>query len=265
MDGLTLSDSQAYRLAAERLMSGQDLYPPPQSQDEAFRYAPWFAAAWVPITVLPRVVGDLAWFGLLIIASILSTLPLLMSRHRAGVLLGLLGAAMLLWTSARGNVHPLVMLALVHGVERRSGPLWIALAASIKAVPILFVLLFVARREWGKVLLTLVLGAVLVAPMPLLGWELVSTDPGQSLSLYNLASPTIWAVTAALALMLATALGIRKSRYVSVAAAGAAILVLPRLLLYDVTYLLVSPHRPARAAADQASGLAQRTEMLPTC
>ena len=43
--GLTLSDADAYRQAADRLLAGEDLYVQAETQDEAFRYAPWFAAA----------------------------------------------------------------------------------------------------------------------------------------------------------------------------------------------------------------------------
>ena len=46
--GLNFSDADAYRLAADRLVAGQDIYVQATNQDEAFRYAPWFAVAWIP-------------------------------------------------------------------------------------------------------------------------------------------------------------------------------------------------------------------------
>ena len=45
INGFNLSDANAYRAAAQRLLAGQDIYVLPANQDEAFRYAPWFAVA----------------------------------------------------------------------------------------------------------------------------------------------------------------------------------------------------------------------------
>ena len=239
IDGFTLSDSHAYRVAAERLLAGADLYQPASTQDEAFRYAPWFAAAWIPLAALPKILGDWLWATALIVASVFAVMPL--ARHSGLIpkLLAVLGATVLLWTSARGNVHPLVMVALVHGLNRPSGPIWLALAASLKAVPILFVLVYVARREWWRAVWTVAIAAALVAPMPLLGWEPDSVQPGPSISLYYQVSPTAWLVVAAIAILAAVVIAIRLPRIAATAAAVAAILALPRLLLYDLTYLLV--------------------------
>ena len=176
--GLTLSDADAYRQAADRLLAGEDLYVQAETQDEAFRYAQWFAAAWVPLAAIPDAIGDLIWVAVLLAASIIAVVPIARQRYLAARLLALFGGAMLVWTSARGNVHPLVMLALIHGIDRRSGPVWIALSASVKAVPILFILVYVVRREWSRVTITLLITAILVIPMPLLGWEASTTDPG---------------------------------------------------------------------------------------
>ncbi len=249
VDGFTLSDAAAYRTAAERLLAGQDIYTLPQSQDEAFRYAPWFAAAWIPITALPRGIGNALWAGLLLLASVAAVVPLARGGTLSARLIALLGGTVLIWTAARGNVHPLVMLALIQGMPRRSGPLWVALAASLKAVPILFVLVYLARREWWRAAATIGLTAVLVAPMPLLGWELGSVKPGESISLYYLASPLAWAAVALLGLVIAVMVAWRRPGWAATAAGLAAILALPRLLLYDLTYLLVG----AREADERLS------------
>jgi len=238
-DGFTLSDAHAYRAAADRLVAGADLYQPSTTQDEAFRYAPWFAGAWIPIAALPKFLGDWLWAALLLVAGVVAVLPLARRNDLLSRLVAILGATVLLWTSARGNVHPLVMVALVHGIDRRSGPVWIALAASLKAVPILFVLVYLARREWWRALWTLAIAAALVAPMPLLGWEPDSVQPGPSLSLYFQISPAAWLVVAGIAVVAAVVVAIRAPRLAAMAAATAAILALPRLLLYDLTYLLV--------------------------
>ncbi|MDP9250852.1 MAG: glycosyltransferase 87 family protein [Chloroflexota bacterium] len=243
-NGFSLTDANAYRLAAERLIHGQNIYAQAPNQDEAFRYAPWFAVAWVPIAALPKAAGDALWLIALAGASVVAVLPLARQASLAARLLAALGVSMLLWTTARGNVHPLVMLALIHGLERRAGPLWVALAASIKAVPILFVLIYLAKREWWRAILTVAITALLVLPMPFLGWHLGTVDAGESLSLYYLVSPVAWAVVAVVAVLTATAIALRAPRYAPFAAAVAAILSLPRLLLYDLTYVLVGAGEP---------------------
>ena len=238
-NGFTLSDSNAYRLAAQRLLSGENIYALPPNQDEAFRYAPWFAATWIPLAALPRTLGDALWTAMLVLASVLAVLPLARRALLSARLFAILAGTILLWTAARGNVHPLVMLALVKGLDRRSGPLWVALAASLKAVPILFALVYLARREWWRALGTVAIFAVLVAPMPLLGWRIDTVQAGASLSLYDQVSPVAWGIAAAVAVTLALWVAWRRPRYASLAAAIAAIVALPRLLLYDLTYLLV--------------------------
>jgi hypothetical protein len=240
VNGFTLSDAHAYRVAADRLLAGADLYQPAATQDEAFRYAPWFAAVWIPIAALPQPIGNGLWAAILIAASVVAVLPLARRVNLISRLLAILGGSVLLWTSARGNVHPLVVVALIHGLDRRSGPVWIALAASLKAVPILFVLVYVARREWMPVLWTLAIAAALVAPMPFLGWEAETAQPGPSLSLYYQVSPLIWLLVAGTAAVVALIVALRAPRFAAWASGGAAILALPRLLLYDLTYFLVA-------------------------
>lgn len=261
INGLSLSDADAYRLAANRLLHGEDIYVQAPNQDEAFRYAPWFAVAWIPIAALPELASDALWAVALTVASIVAVLPLARQPSLSARLLAILGASILFWTTARGNVHPLVMVALIHGIDRRSGPLWIAVSASLKAVPILFVLVYVARREWWRAAMALGVTAVLVLPMPFLGWELGTVDAGASLSLYSLVSPIAWAGVACISIVVAVALALLLPRFAATAAATAAILSLPRLLLYDVTYLLVGANDGIRgrtrdhvAASRRASG-----------
>lgn len=250
-NGFTLSDAHAYRAVAQRLLAGTDLYPPAATQDEAFRYAPWFAVAWVPIAALPPTVGDLLWAVALAVASIVAVVPLARRRDLASRLLAILGGTMLLWTAARGNVHPLLMVALIHGLDRRSGPIWVAAAASLKAVPILFVLVYLARREWWRAGLTVAITLALVLPMPLLGWEFDTVQAGESISLYHQASPMAWAIVVVVALLIGMGIAWRAPRHAAPAAAAAAILALPRLLLYDLTYLLVGAASTGSRALDR--------------
>lgn len=248
--GWTGEDTMAYWQAALRIREGQALYPayPDPGASEVYRYAPWFAYVWVPLTYLPKAWVVVGWTVLLVVGSVAAVAGLARERGLAPRLLALLFGSMLIWTAARGNVQPLMIWALVAGLPRRSGPLWIGLAASLKAVPIAFVLVYVARRDWRAAGLSLAITILLVAPMPLMGWSPI--DPGPSLSLYHQVSPVAWAVAAAAVTLVAILIAIRQSRYAQVAAGLAAILALPRLLLYDVTFLAPSAVRLEHADAD---------------
>ncbi|HEX6139814.1 MAG TPA: glycosyltransferase 87 family protein [Candidatus Limnocylindria bacterium] len=237
----SVEDADAYLAAATRLLHGQELYPPALVPDPplAYRGAPWFVAAWVPLTFLPRFVVDVAWSGVLLALSAWTVAPLIRERRLPGIALGVLCAGLLVWTSSRGNVHPLVMAALVHGAPRRSGPFWIALAASLKAAPILFVLPYVAERAWKKAILTIVLTALLVLPMPLMGWDPSRTPAGVSLAIYFQLGPPAWLATAAVAVVAAVLVAYARPRFAWIASAAAAILALPRLIFYDFTYVIV--------------------------
>ncbi len=235
----TLEDASAYWAAAERLRAGQPLYAyfDPNS-NEAIRYAPWFAYAWVPLTYLPRALVDAAWSVLLIACSIAAVTPLLRRPTPAALAIGGLLGPFLLWTASRGNLQPLLVAGLAHGVERRSGPLWIALAASLKAVPILYVLVYAGRGEWGRAAIAVGLTALLTSQMLLFDLRSFAANPGGSQSLLFI-SPVAWAAAAAVALGLAVFAAFARRRYAWVAASTAAMAVLPRFFLYDLTYLLV--------------------------
>jgi hypothetical protein len=261
----SIGDADAYLAAAQRILDGEELYPPAFVLDPplAYRGAPWFVYLWVPLTAVPREVVNVGWAALLLAASAWSVLPLLRERRAAGIALAALCGGLLVWTASRGNVHPLVIAALVHGAPRRSGPLWIALAASLKAVPILFVLAYAARREWLKVALSLVLTAILVAPMPLMGWDPSRTPAGMSLSVYYQVGATAWLATAAVAVGAAVVVAMVWRRYAWLAAGTAAILALPRLIFYDFTYVLVGTSQPVVRGAQQGSRQAAQPEYVP--
>ncbi|HLE58697.1 MAG TPA: hypothetical protein VJA85_03535, partial [Candidatus Limnocylindria bacterium] len=55
-------DAEAYWLAANRLRDGLALYGGPQGDEtEIYRYAPWFAFAWVPLTYLSHDAALALW------------------------------------------------------------------------------------------------------------------------------------------------------------------------------------------------------------
>jgi len=230
-----LRDMGAYWNAAMRLREGEALYPALTDSEasDVYRYAPWFAWAWVPLTLLPREIVNVLWSGILLAASAGALIPLV--RVRAWLAVAFF-APILVGISAIGNVQPLLVAALVLGVERRSGPLWIAAAASLKAVPILFVLTYVGRREWLRAGATILLTALLVAPM--LFHDLNQYPTGAGGAVVLLEWPAIYALAVSAAILLT--LRLARSRYAWLASSTATILALPRLFVYDITFLIAA-------------------------
>ena len=237
----TLPDASAYWNAALRLRDGQPLYPVVTNLDasEVYRYAPWFAWAMVPITRLPISVAATLWSVVLLAASAVAIEPLV--RVRAWLPIALF-VPILVGISAAGNVQPLLVATLVWGVERRSGPLWIGLAASLKIFPILFVAVYLSRREWSRAALAVAVAAVLWAPALLYDLRGYATDAGQAASL--LAVPILWVVVTGVGVVLTVRLA--RTRFAWLAAATTVVVSLPRLFVYDVTYLLVGAVRNGR-------------------
>jgi hypothetical protein len=237
----TLSDAAAYWNAALRLREGAPLYPSVTNIDasEVYRYAPWFAWLAVPFTYLQVQVAGALWSVLLIAASGLSLVPL--ARARAWVAVAFF-APILVGISAVGNVHPLLIAPLVWTVERRSGPLWIGVAASLKIFPILFALVYLGRRQWARAAAAVVVAALLWAPALLYDLRGYATEAGQAASLITY--PILWAVVVGAAIGLT--LRLAPGRFGWLAAAGSVVLALPRLFVYDVTFLMVGAEPPRR-------------------
>lgn len=235
-----IPDIGAYWNAALRLREGSALYPPVAdvNASEVYRYAPWFAYAWVPLTYLPRWLVDALWSIALVAASVAVVLPALALRSRAAFAFTFLIGSFLVLIASRGNVQPLMVAALAFGVERRSGPLWIALCASLKATPIVFVVVYLVRGEWMRAGVTLALTAALVLPMALFGIGDYTTDPGASHSLYAI-SPALFAAVAAASVLAAAYIGWRYRPWAWLAASVAVVLCLPRYFPYELTFLFV--------------------------
>lgn len=227
------SDAAAYWQAGLRLRDGAPLYPVFADADASniYRYAPWFAFAAIPFTFLPVEAAGALWSLVLVAASTAAVLPL--ARRRAWVLVAFF-FPILIGISAVGNVQALMVAWLLWGVDRRSGPLWIALAASLKAVPVLLALVYVGRRQWVRAGMTMALSALLVAPAFLYDLSGYVTTSGQAGTLVQL--PILYgaAVAAACALTL-----VAPRRLGWLVGATSVALATPRLFVYDVTYLLV--------------------------
>jgi hypothetical protein len=237
-----LEDADAYWNAAQRLRHGAPLYipvDPAADETTAYRYAPWLAWLWVPLTLLPKGLVQVGWSSVLIAACVVAIIPLLRQRTVAAICLTALLGGLLVRTASTGNVHALVIAALVYGVPRRSGPIWIGIAASLKIAPIAYALVYAGQREWGRATIALAVAAILFAPALLYDLSGYPTDPGESFSLLSLAGPVPWAAVAAAAVLGAFALA--RTRFAWGASSVAVLSLIPRLDLYSLTYLLVGP------------------------
>jgi hypothetical protein len=227
------TDASAYWTAAMRLLEHQELYPVVSNVEASsvYRYSPWFAWATVPFTYLPVQVAGAIWSAILVAASFLAVLPL--ARRGAWIQVGFF-FPILIGISAYGNVHALLIAVLVWTVERRSGPLWIGVAASLKIFPILFALTYLGRGEWLKAAVAVVVTGLLWAPALLFDLTGYVTSPGEA-GLFG----TTAVYLAVGALTVAGALAFARTRFAWLASALSVVLVGPRLFIYDVTYFLV--------------------------
>jgi hypothetical protein len=235
----SLSDMDAYWNAAMRLREGGPLYPAvtDPSAVDIYKYAPWFAWLWIPLTLLPKTVVGIGWSALLVGASLAAIAPLAsppsLTRLTAAALLG----SLLLWSAASGNVQPMLVAALVHGIARRSGPVWIGLAASLKVFPLFYALVYVGRRAWGKAALAILVTAILWAPALL--YDLanfqggVADSPNPALAI----SPLLYAAVVAVAV--GGVLVAARTKYAWLAGAAGLFAILPRVSLIDLTHLAV--------------------------
>jgi hypothetical protein len=235
------SDVAAYWNAAERLRAGEPLYVAGAANaSDLYRYAPWFAWAWIPLTYLQRDAVTAAWTGLMFAAALISCVPLL-RRGPAGWAAFAIFGSFQFEGAMYGNVQPLLVLMLLWGVERRSGPLWIALGASLKAVPLLLAVVYAARGEWRRAALAAGLTVILVAPaflFDLTGYSIAAGPRQESLAAVSL----FLFVPAALAAVAASWF-LARTRFGWLAGGLAMVLSLPRLLDYESAFLLVGLSR----------------------
>jgi hypothetical protein len=144
------ADGEAYWLAAERLRQGADLYLPGSPADPTvYRYAPWFAWAWVPLTYLPKLVVIVGWQVFLGVCSVE-----VCWRFRTNPIAAF-SFPMLVVTSLFGNVQPAILAALVFL------PHSLGIAASLKPVALGIA---VVRRDWVGLAVGVAVTGVLWAP-----------------------------------------------------------------------------------------------------
>jgi hypothetical protein len=259
------ADGGAYYDAAFRLVHGQPLYPTVNAEaHEVFRYAPWFAIAWIPLTLLPREVALHAWSLAMLGCAVAAVWPLLRRPSWARVALAALVGQTLAETAMFGNAHPLVVALLVWTAGRRSFPAWVGVAASIKLVPLAFALVWAGHREWAKAAIAVGVAALLFAPMLLFDLSSYPTDPGTGLLSLYAVSPPLWAAVALASLASTLWLAARGSPYAWVAAAVLMFLGPPRVVTSYLGFLLVAvqlidrevERAPGRASApSKAEGM----------
>jgi hypothetical protein len=217
----SMSDTEAYWQAALRLRAGEPLYPAAYDPlgSDTYRYAPWFAALWVPLTLLPRELVVGGWAVILIAATAYCAWRAWLASPLAALVL----VPPLTIAASFGNVQPILVAALIWN----RGPWMVGLAAGVKAAP----LLLAAGWRWRRVALSAAVAAALWAPALLMG--AYPTRGGTLLVI------PLWVHLAGAAALAAAAW--RFPRYRLWLATGAAIMAMPRFHLYDLSLLLERP------------------------
>lgn len=239
----SLLDMTAYRAAAMRIREGEVLYGGDVHLNSAYRYAPWFAYAWVPLSHLPEVAIRVVWSTLLVAGAVISLMPLV-DRSKASLILLLLFAPLMLGSAAGGNVQPLMVGALVFGLRSRWGWLAVGFAASLKLIPLAFCAVFVAERRWSQAAGAIAVTVLMWAPVLWMTVEPITFETG----LGRLLPAPLWLLVPAAAGLAALAFATRRSPLTALAAALGAIVSLPRLFVYELAILLpaVPPRRPRK-------------------
>lgn len=233
------ADAGAYYDAALRLVRGDDLYIAMHPDaHEVYRYAPWFAYAWIPLTSLPRDLALHLWSLAMLGCSLVAVWPLLRRGTTASIALaGLLGA-FLAETAMFGNAHPAVVALLVVAARHPWMPVAVGVAASVKLVPFLFILPWLRLKAWRNVVIATFVGVALWAHV--LAFDLVDyeTDPGTGLLSFYAISPVLWLALAAGASAAAGVAIARGSRWMWAAVALVMFLGPPRVALSYLSFLI---------------------------
>jgi hypothetical protein len=241
------TDGRVYWEAGERLLAGEPLYPAGVNPDTAFKYAPWFAVLWAPLTVLPEPVVAAGWTLAMVGAWAVPMLAYFRSGWRQRAIM-FLASPPLLVAALGGNVQPAIIALLFVGLQRRWGPAAIGVAASVKLFPILFVTVYLARREWVRAAVAVALSGFLWLPALASEARTYPSDIGGALSLLEI-SPLLYAA----AVLLAVAWTLRSPSW---QAAGVAVVIGSsiRFIPYHLGYLLCSRPLEGGRTPGAASG-----------
>ena len=233
------ADAGAYYDAAWRLVDGEPLYLEihPEAH-EVYRYAPWFAYAWIPLTGLPREVAMHAWSVAMLGCSLVGVWPLVRHGTAAALALATLIGAFLAETAMFGNAHPAVVALLVTAARSRWFPLAVGIATSIKLVPLLLVVPWLRHGRWAKATMAIGTAALLWGQALLFDLGGYETDPGTGLLSFYAVSPALWAALAIAAGVAAAMALVRKSRWAWVAIGLLMFLGPPRVALSYLGFLV---------------------------
>ena len=251
-------DADAYWLAAQRLREGLPLYTGPHADEtEIYRYAPWFAFAWVPLTYLTQDVAFAMWRGILLISILLAIWPLIRRPTAAAMTLALLLGGLLISHLPAANATPLIVGMLVAGIRSPVGPVILGLAGSLKLFPLILVAGYLAERRWLAA--GVAIGVASMLWLNILAFDVLlyaqvggPTFYVGGVSLFSV-SPLVWAPMAAAVGLFLVSLIARRSRWSWLAAAAAIPAVVPRVWLPDAAYLLVGVSAltdPSQSATD---------------
>lgn len=244
LSGNVQPDADAYYHAAERLRAGQDLYGGPRGDEtEIYRYAPWFAFAWVPLTYFGYDGAMLIWRGSLLFATLVAIWPLVRRPTPASVTLAVLLGGLLISNLPAANATPMIVGMLVAGLGSRVGPVILGLAGSLKVFPLIFVAGYLAERRWLAAAVAIGVSSMLW--LNILAFDvLVYTQIGGpsfyvgGVSLFSV-SPLMWLALAGTLMLLILRLIAARSRWTWIASAAFIPAAVPRVWLPDVAYLLV--------------------------
>ncbi|GEE04027.1 membrane protein [Gordonia spumicola] len=184
-------DLMVYRLGAQTFLDGNDVYGPLPPLDGGihlpFTYPPLAAIAFAPFAAMPAPLASAVMFALTL-ASIGVTVWLVLGRlrptldrgTRLAIVLAVVAAAQFLEpvreTLGFGQVNAILMAAVAVDVLTRSrrwprGVL-IGVAISIKLTPAGFLLLFLLRRDWRALAVTVASTAASIG----LAWLIMPSD-----------------------------------------------------------------------------------------
>ena len=237
-------DADAYWLAAQRLREGAPLYGGPRGDEtQIYRYAPWFAFAWVPLTYFGKETAFLLWRLTLVVSIVVAVWPLLQRPSRASITLAVLLGGLLLSNLPAANATPLIVAMLVAGFRTNVGPVLLGLAGSLKLFPLVLVAGYLAERRWLAAAVSI--GVASMLWLNILAFDvLVYTQIGGpsfyvgGVSLFGV-SPLIWvAVSGAIGLIVVRLVVVR-SPWAWLAVSASIPAAVPRVWLPDVAYILV--------------------------
>lgn len=234
-------DFDAYWQAAERVRNGAPLYPAGADAGLGFvyRYAPWFALAWVPFTAFPREAVLLVWQLTMLLAGLVLLWPLVRRRTLASLLLAAMTLPLVIDLAWVGNVEALMILGVAALIRRPiGGPIAVGLAASLKITPILFVAHYVAQRAWGSAVIAVGVTGILWLPAFAVGFADYPVAALPTIAIWG-ASPVAGAAVAVVVIAVTVWLALRRSRWSTLAAAVASLAASPVLFITSLPRLLV--------------------------